>query len=52
MAHYANIPYRIGQAYQLAGQNNQAIVWYRKALAMDPAVTQPAKEIRNLGGTP
>ncbi len=52
LAHYANIPYRIGQAYALANQNSQAISWYRKALAIDPKVTQPAKAIRQLGGTP
>jgi tetratricopeptide (TPR) repeat protein len=50
--HYANIPYRIGQAYALAGQKDQAISWYRKALAMDPSLTLPAKAIERLGGTP
>ena len=52
LAHYANIPYRIGQAYALSDQNSKAIFWYRKALAIDPKVTLPAKAIRRLGGTP
>jgi Protein of unknown function (DUF2723) len=50
--HYANIPYRIGQAYALAGQKAQAISWYRRALAMDPSLSLPAKAIEKLGGTP
>jgi len=51
LAHYANIPYRIGQAYQLAGQNAQAIYWFRKALAIDPSLTQYRTDIKKLGGT-
>jgi hypothetical protein len=50
--HYANIPYRIGQAYALAGQTAQSISWYRKALAMDPNLTPAAAAIKNLGLTP
>jgi hypothetical protein len=50
--HYANIPYRIGQAYALAGQKAQAIAWYRKAMAMDPSLPLAATAIRKLGGTP
>ncbi len=52
LAHYANIPYRVGQAYQLAGQDQEAILWYRKALAIDPSLTQYRSDIKKLGGTP
>jgi 4-amino-4-deoxy-L-arabinose transferase-like glycosyltransferase len=50
--HYANIPYRIGQAYQLAGQKAEAITWYRRAEAMDPSLPLAAQAIRKLGGDP
>jgi len=49
---YANIPYRIGQAYALAGQKSEAIGWYRKAMAMDPSLPLAAEAIRKLGGKP
>jgi tetratricopeptide (TPR) repeat protein len=46
--YYAAIPYRIGQAYALAGNKSEAIRWYRKALAMDPSVSAPVAAIRKL----
>jgi len=52
LAHYANIPYRIGQAYALAGQKSEAIKWYRKALAIDPSISSPSKAIKQLDGKP
>jgi hypothetical protein len=54
LAHYASVPYRIGQAYALAGQKSEAIAWYRKALEIDPSFppSLAAAAIKELGGTP
>jgi hypothetical protein len=49
---YAAIPFRIGQAYALAGQKSEALLWYRRTLAMDPSLTVAAQAARKLGGTP
>jgi 4-amino-4-deoxy-L-arabinose transferase-like glycosyltransferase len=49
---YAAVPYRIGQAYALAGNKPEAIVWYRRTLAMDPSLTVAAKALEKLGATP
>jgi hypothetical protein len=47
---YAAIAFHIAQAYALAGQKAEAIVWYRKTLAMDPSLTVAEKAIEKLGG--
>ncbi len=48
---YATVALHIGQAYALAGNKGEALVWYRKALAIDPTLTAAARSIRNIGGT-
>jgi hypothetical protein len=47
---YAEIPYRIGQTYQLAGQKSEAVAWYRKTVAMDPSFRLATSAIKKLDG--
>jgi len=48
--HYADIPFRIGNAYAADDQTAKALIWYRKALAIDPSMHQAAKAIMKLSG--
>jgi tetratricopeptide (TPR) repeat protein len=48
---YADVAYQIGQAYKRAGQKAGAIVWYRKALSIDPTFSLASNAISKLGAT-